>query len=547
MALKLSDLDPNEVEHVGNSDSSIGRAPNTGLKLSDLNPDEIEHVEPEADPSKSGITAAMTGVIQGAVPFASALAGAGRAGMNAITGVTGPLGGGDLSEIVDDYRNARDSFAKDAKASQSEHPYIGVASNIAGGLSNPLFKGADTLGKVAGASAIQGLGNSEADLTKGEVEDAVVDTALGTAGGMFGYGVGKAIPSVAGAGKNLVKKALTTLGPSEEAINARLAGKALPSAKSYPELAEDMGKSLKTIKNQISDASELAAQTLSNEPNIPKEYVTSPIDDAIKAQGKLIGKTDKSVNQALNELKEDISQLGDTVSQKDIKSLIKKMDDNINWDDQSQNKLNTVLEGLRNSYDKTLKFQNADYKAAMKPVSTRMAVLNNIKRQFNFRNIPGEGLQPTDTTATKVQTALRDNKAVTQKNLERLKGFTGQDFQDLAKDYQLSQQFENTGPNGARRTALGAAIGGLFGHGNPVAIGIGAGAGATLDRYGGKAVGSLIDSYLKAGNSKAFGKFAPLIEASAKRSPEALAVTASMLSQNPEFKKLIETLQPPKP
>ncbi len=438
---------------------------------------------------------------------------------------------------LDIYKKSRNEERSANQAAEKAHPGTSFAGNLVGGVANPLARAAGSLKGAMAYGGTQGLGSSDADLTEGDVQGAALDTGLGSGFGAAGAAVGKAIPKAIDGAKWLTKKALTTLGPSEEAITARLAGKAQPSALSYPELAEDMGGTLKTLKGQISEKSDEAAKMLSSEANLPRSYATTPIDEALTAQGKLIGSTDKQVQSVLNSLKEDMSQYGDNISERDVKTLIKKLDDNINWDDQSQNKLNQTLEGIRSKLDRTLKFQNPAYKQAIKPVSQRMAVLDNIKRQFNFRNIPGEGLQPTDTTASKVQTALRENKAVTQKNLEKLKGFTDKDYPELAKDYHLSQQFENTGPNGSRRTVLGGAMGGLLGLGTPAAIGVGAGAGAVLDRYGGKAVGNLIDGYLKAGNSAAFGKFAPIIKKAAEKGPQSLAVLSSILSSNPEFKK----------
>src|SRR4051812_460372 len=84
------------------------------------------------DTTKSPVTTMTTGLIQGAVPFASALAGAGKAGMDAITGVRGPLAGEDLGSVVDDYRQARDSFSGDAKRAAEENPKTALAFNIAG-------------------------------------------------------------------------------------------------------------------------------------------------------------------------------------------------------------------------------------------------------------------------------------------------------------------------------------------------------------------------------------------------------------------------------
>lgn len=514
------------------------RAPSSRKFISD---DDMIALEgsPPVDPKTSPVTAFTTGAIQGAVPFASAIGGIGKTAMDAVTGTRGPLAGSDFGDLVDDYRNTRDSFSHDVRTAADAHPKTAFAGNLAGGFTNPLFNGANTLPKMAGAGAIQGLGLSDADLTKGEVKGAGIHTVLGALGGALGYGAGKAVPKLWDGTKYLAKKGLTTLGPSEEAINARLAGRAQPDALSYPELAENMSGSVKNLRDQISEKAKDASDALSTNPALPKQYVIAPIDDAIRAQGKLIGSTDKQVADVLGGLKKDLAQYGDMISEKEIKTLIQKMDDNINWDDQGQNKLNQVIEGLRHKFDQTLKFQNSSYKSAMIPVSERVAVMDNIRRQFNLRNVPGQGLQPTDTTASKIQTALRENKAVTQESLEKLKDFTGADYSDLAKNYQLSQQFENTAPNGARRTVLGGAVGGLLGHGSPGAIGVGAATGATLDKYGGQAAGKMIDAYLAAGNSAAFGKFEPVIKAAVEKGPEALAVTGSILSTNPEFRKLM--------
>ncbi len=533
--------------------------PHAGPVSQDAKPfswDEMDH--DSVDPKTSAVTAGATGVIQGAVPFAGTLAGAGRAAMNAITGVKGPLAGGTLSDIADDYRGARDQFVNDAKTAEQAHPVAALGGNLAGGFANPLFMNAHSLPAMLGAGAVQAVGQSDVDMTQPNshsLKDIGKDALAGVAGAGLGYGVGKAIAPVAGALGKGAKKFLTTLGPSEEAINARLAGHAQDNSPNYSEIADSMGETMKGLKEQIAEKAKVATETLSTEPSIPRAYVTAALDKAkgdLHIQGKLLGPTDKAAAGTIDGFKADLEQLPDVLSERDLKTLIQKMDDNINWQDQSKDKENNILKGLRSSFDQTLKFQNPTYKEAMAPVAERLGLLNDLQKRFNFKHVPGEGLQPTDTTATKLQTSLRDNKAVTQEALDNLKGFTGEDFSQQAKDYQLANQFENTGPNGSRRTVLGGAIGGALGHmaapgvGTTLGSAIGAGVGATLDRYGGKAAGKIIDAYVKAGNTAALGKFAPAIRAAAAKGPQALAVTGSVLSQNPEFRKLIGLEEPPK-
>lgn len=557
--MRLSEINHAEIEDVGGPEDQLGRAGPKQLKLSDISPEHIEIIEPSIDPKTSPVTAATTGIIQGAVPFASALAGAGKAGLDAITGVRGPLAGGSLGDIADDYRSARDTFSSEARGAQEANPKTAFAGSLVGGVANPLFKGANTIPKAMGAGAVQGLGMSDADLTQGKVVPALKDAAMGAGGGALGYGAGKLVGKGIDVAGKAAKKLLTVLGPSGEAIDARLAGKAQDSAKSYPDLAEDLSKSLGSLKNQIIEGGQGARGTLSSQTSleegaIPKQFLIKNIDDVLdkmKVDGKIIGSTDSQAANALQNLKGDIDQFDAGISESQVKGIIQALDENINWDDQTAARLNGLLQKVRTGFDTTLKERNPSYKKAMLPVSERAQVMADLKRQFNLKRVPGEGLQPTDTTATKIQTSLRDNKAVTQQNLDKLKEYTGRDYGAEAEDYRLAQQFSKTGANGSRRTVLGGALGsalgsipGLSSHGVP-GVGtaggaaIGAAAGAVLDRYGGQVAAKLIDSYLKAGNSKIFGKFEPLIRQAESRGPEALAVTGSILSSNPEFRKLM--------
>jgi len=77
-----------------------------------------------------------------------------------------------------------------------------------GGAATPFLSG---LGGSVAMGGLQGLGESEADLTKGEFAKAFEDTSKGMAFGAAGYGVAKALPVVAKTvGKKLGQVAQTT-------------------------------------------------------------------------------------------------------------------------------------------------------------------------------------------------------------------------------------------------------------------------------------------------------------------------------------------------
>lgn len=535
-------------------------APQMATANSSFNWDDYDHAPP-SDPLKSPVTAATTGLIQGAVPFAGTLAGVGKAVADTVSGVSGPLAGGDLGDIADSYRSGRDAFMQDASKAAANHPVISTVANIAGGGANPLFQAASSLPGLAAAGAVQATGSSQADLTKGDVLPVAEDAALGAGGGALGYAAGKVIPKAIDAAKYLGQKALTNFGPSSEAIAARFAGRAQDDARSFPQLAEDLAGSAQNLKNQVFQKSNDARSVLSQgttleEGGIPKEVLLNSVDEGLAklgVDGKLVGGADKSASSELQSIRDDLNQLGPVVSENDAKTIIQRLDDNINWDDQSRNRTNSLMEGVRTGIDQSLKFKNPDYAEAMQPVSDRARTLAAVKRLFNLKDTPG-GLEPQNATANSIQSSLKENKAVSQDTLDQLKDFTGQDYQDLANDYNLSKQFQTKSPQmSSKKTNIGAAVGAGLGYllhgvgGAGLGTSAGALAGGAMDAYGGPVAAKIIDSLVSAGNSNLFGKFAPALEAARQRGPQALSATAAILMSNPEFQDAFQRATGPAP
>ena len=126
--------------------------------------------------------------------------------------------------IADVYREARQDHLDYDKAAQKANPKSYLAGDLAGsafsmfipggavlktaGLASKLKKGAAIGGAVGG---VEGLGRSEADLTKGEIEEAAKDTLLG---GAIGATIGGAVPAL-GAG-------VKALGPGLEKVGKAL-------------------------------------------------------------------------------------------------------------------------------------------------------------------------------------------------------------------------------------------------------------------------------------------------------------------------------------
>lgn len=121
--MNLSDLKPEDIE-------VDQPAP---LRLSTLHPDDVS-AEGTDDPANSPITAATTGVANGAsLGLAGNVGALGKTAMDAITGTRGPLAGAPLSDLAQDYSDSRDSFKNDAAKAAEAHPYVSGAGNLAGG------------------------------------------------------------------------------------------------------------------------------------------------------------------------------------------------------------------------------------------------------------------------------------------------------------------------------------------------------------------------------------------------------------------------------
>jgi hypothetical protein len=99
---------------------------------------------------------------------------------------------GDKTALVELYRKNRDESRANNKIAQEANPGVYGTGQVAGAIGTGIATGG-SLPALAGVGAAQGLGNSEADLTQGDVGGAVRDTAIGTGIGVVTAGAGKAL------------------------------------------------------------------------------------------------------------------------------------------------------------------------------------------------------------------------------------------------------------------------------------------------------------------------------------------------------------------
>lgn len=115
--------------------------------------------------------------------------------------------GGSGKSLGDLYRLNRDSFRREDKAAEDAHGGYYLGGNLAGGLlTAPLLPGgsakslAQALKTGATMGAAAGLGSGSADLTRGDVGQALMETGtgavFGAGGGLLGYGLAKGLPAL---------------------------------------------------------------------------------------------------------------------------------------------------------------------------------------------------------------------------------------------------------------------------------------------------------------------------------------------------------------
>lgn len=169
----------------------------------------------ESQPSElaSGALGGLQGVSLGFADEMEGLAGA----------LANKVGGGEF-----DYTERRDKARERYAEAERVNPKSFTAGRVVGGVGGVLLpggaaaktlKGAMALGAATGAA--QGLGESEADLTEGEVgeaaKDAVVGGAVGAGAGAIGHGASRAAGALANRAKQGVRVADADLGAEEYA------------------------------------------------------------------------------------------------------------------------------------------------------------------------------------------------------------------------------------------------------------------------------------------------------------------------------------------
>lgn len=219
-------------------------------------------------------------------------------------------GGGQAQQLslADLYRQNRDYFRRDNQAAEDQHKTLYMAGNIAGGLPAAIATGGGagaTLRSLAGTGTalgmVEGLGFSNADLTRGDIQNAAIDTG---AGGLFGLGaslVPAAMPEIAGAAGRKLLRGAASRTERAQAKAAQMAADAVAedvkSARSYA------GRTAQDAYKQLEHLRELGAvRNLGPEERVTFDELSTEL--AGKAQANLLpaAAEKKAAAQTLSDL-----------------------------------------------------------------------------------------------------------------------------------------------------------------------------------------------------------------------------------------------------
>jgi hypothetical protein len=437
------------------------------------------------------------------------------------------------------YQQARDESRANYKSAEEANPKTFMGGEFGGAAATALIPGLGeaTIPKLAAQGAAYGLGSSNADLTSGKVEDmeqAAKDTAkggaVGTVLGLAGKALTKALPAVA-------KTAVSTLGPSTEAIENRLAGGAA-SAVSPTAEGQVLEGITNDLWNKISKQSAKAQSYLN-----PESYTTldevypifKNLKQDLQTQGGLVGDDSKAATEVLDNWFKDLVGMtknnNGVVPEPALGEFIRKIDQSVpKWDSPHSDVIDSVQKQLRGALNQALKTSNPEYAKAMEPVKQLIDLANDTKKAFNLAPSAGK-LEATDVTNSKLANVLNENKSHARDTLKKLEELYGHPFEENLQTYKYGQEFEKGTPV--------AGLGLLGKSANLVGV------------DGGAVAKNIVDAYLSAkGNventaaGQALQKYGPLLADAAKKGGNALAATHFVLAtSDPAYQELVEKHQ----
>lgn len=490
-----------EVYHI--DDRNIGDAIKQGYEY------DTGAISPSKSKERGTVDAVVRSVANGAtLGHADELVGVVGGGIDAITS--------DKS-LIDAYRDNRDFARKGDADAQDQHPGISLAGNIAGSVltggavTGGLAKaGAAGMKGVLAGGAIDALGQSDADLTKGEIGKASMDVAGGTllAGGigLVGKGLGKTVDTLAD--QNALRASA-----SQHAVDA-----------------------LKPILSQ---------QEILNNKGLAKELGGELLDEDIIKFGRSVKNMQpdlervlKDKGQAIGALRKEAQDAGNMIDLSDLKpkgeDLVTKATNGIGSDVAQAN-------AYRNNVQRLGKIPE-------RSVEDTQDIIHRINETLNFNKALNK-ITPAE------QASMELRKDLVGK-VDEAVGKLGEDkaamYDKLKKQFRLFKEGDQILDKSVARQERNRAFSltDYIAGGSAMASGSGmeglkgmamAGANKVLRERGSASAAAILNGLAKDKfYLNSMGKFGKVIADAARKGNSSLLATHTILMRDPEYKALIE-------
>lgn len=456
-----------------------------------------------------------------------------------LAGAAGALGaqqrGGGLSDIIDNYRKARDKNKGYQQKVRQEWPNTFLGTEIAAGLSSPISK----IGKgIKGAMALgglQGFNTSEADLTKGEVGGTLGDVAQGSAIGGAAQAVLGPVLSMMNPNKMAPSLAKVFLNTPEEVTEAYLKNPDLMKKAPYRfDVTKNLENSIDDLRLMSKGGSDNARYLL-KDINLKGQDVAKwldPLSEGIekRVEGIWDNPKQKAAFDMVKGIQEKYKSIPE-VSGSRVKDTVQSLQRATDW----QNKPGsfspidkTVTKKASRMINENLKDLSPDYRQEMRAVSKDSDLLARIKE---IDTSP----QGMTNLFRRMETDKFGAAQIPRQTVEEFDQHMGTNFLEQAKNAYAREMFDKSVTNGSRNVNL---YKNMLGEIPGVGKALGATVGAVVDKTGNKITLNAVNFVAQAnklfqsGAGEEFKKLVLPVMQQAQQGSAAASLSLMLLNKN---------------
>ena len=383
----------------------------------------------------------------------------------------------------------------------SKIPQVAKAVNVAKAAPLP-SKLAQSAILGAAEGGVYGAGASEGEGFDDVAFDAVKGMGLGAAGGAIMSKGG----DIATKGVKSLGRLISKVNPNQKVVEVvsnlafdlppeytkeLLKRPNLKNIKTNEEIEDLLIDTAVRVKKDLSKEDAIAWNFLSDKKSVDTEVLKSRVNNLVKEMGLEMSDmpADVAAKRKLNSAISTLDNMGLGVSERDVKSLVQKLDKETDWNRMDLSVANEAMQRLRGDFDSLIK-GNPAYASQMKKVQDLAQSLNMMETKFGFKP-QGAGYRAEDLTSTKVK-GLFDARGMPKrkKTIEGLEKINPE-LVDEIKMRQILDRTEGGVTQGSRNVLSGGVMGGVAS--GPLGMAAGAGLGFVKDKYGRKVGKELID------------------------------------------------------